>query len=228
VSSDKRFVLAGVPAGPGRALDLGGGRGELRAALESRGYEYVNVDLGPAGRGAVGGDAHRLPFASGSFDLVVSCDSLEHFTDPGSAVREVRRVLTDGGSFVIWVPFLHPFHGTDYYRYTPLGLRLLLDRGGFTVQAIRAPLWVFSVLAQAVVAVLSRVGMAGVEHALERGAAWLDGRSARFRRPEASFAAAYLVLARAAADDHAIGTREAERLAPPKPVARVAGRARCG
>lgn len=220
MASDKRYVLSGVPPGSGRALDLGGGQGELRGPLESRGFAYVNLDIAPAGPRAVRGDAHRLPFASASFDLVVSSDSLEHFTDPGIAVAEVRRVLKERGTFVIWVPFLHPFHGNDYYRYTPLGLRLLLERGEFRVHTIQAPLWVFSVVGQAVVTLLSRVGMSAVERAVERGAAWLDRRFARFRRGEAGFAAAYLVVASPEGEESGAA---AARIAP---AAR--GIARCG
>jgi nucleoside-diphosphate-sugar epimerase len=48
VSSDKRHVVSAVQPGSGWALDPGGGDGELAAALSSRGYRYVNLDLRPA------------------------------------------------------------------------------------------------------------------------------------------------------------------------------------
>lgn len=38
------------------------------------------------------GDIRRLPFASGSFELVLCLEVLEHLGDPLRAVREVRRV----------------------------------------------------------------------------------------------------------------------------------------
>jgi ubiquinone/menaquinone biosynthesis C-methylase UbiE len=86
--------------------------------LERLGYRYVNVDLTlGAGRGAVGGDAHGLPFSSDTFDIVISSDSLEHFTQPIVALSGVRRVLRPNGFVIIWVPFMHPFHGNDYYRW---------------------------------------------------------------------------------------------------------------
>ncbi len=196
MSGDKRYVLVQVPAGSGRVLDLGGGSGALRGPLRERGYAYTNLDLAPRGRGAIVGDAQRAPFAAGCFGLVVAADSLEHFPDPRAAVAEVRRVMEPDGRFVIWVPFLHPFHGDDFWRYTPLGLRTLLEDGGFSIESIQAPLWVASVVAQAFLVPLAKLGMGGLERPLERGAAWIDARLARFQGPDMSFAAAYLVVAR--------------------------------
>lgn len=196
MSSDKRYVLSAVERGSGWALDLGGGRGELGSSLGRLGYRYANVDLRPAGRGAVGGDVDRLPFADAVFDLVVSSDSLEHFPRPEDALRETRRVLRTGGTLLIWVPFLHPFHGDDLFRYTPLGLRYLLDRAGFRVLRIDSPLSLASLLAQALVTMLQRIGLSALERPIERSAAWVDARIAGRKGRGSSFAAAYLVTAR--------------------------------
>ena len=70
--------------------------------LERKGWRYVNADLRP-GRNvsAVCADAHWLPFRDGVFGLIVAKDSLEHFENPWQAIKEVRRVLADGGTFVI-------------------------------------------------------------------------------------------------------------------------------
>jgi len=46
----------------------------------------------------------ELPFADGSFDVVVAGELLEHLADPGAAVAHVRRVLRPGGRFVGSVP----------------------------------------------------------------------------------------------------------------------------
>jgi SAM-dependent methyltransferase len=196
VSGDKRYLLARVPAGSGRALDLGGGVGMLRAPITARGYDYVNLDMTPVGGRAVRGDAHRLPFSDAAFQVIVSGDSLEHFPEPRQAIAEARRVVVADGRFVIWVPFLHPFHGDDFYRYTPLGLRHLLEGEGFEIESIEAPLWAASVMAQILIAPLQRAGLGGLEGPLERAGAWLDARLARFQSRDMSFAAAYLVVAR--------------------------------
>ncbi len=52
------------------------------------------------------GDAGKLPFASGSFDLVLSILAFEHFLDVPAVIAEVARVLRTGG--VLWA-CIHPF-----------------------------------------------------------------------------------------------------------------------
>ena len=196
MSTDKRHVLAAVPAGGGLALDLGGGAGELSSALGGLGYQYVNLDPAARGAGAVAGDAQGTPFRTGAFSLVVSSDSLEHIADPRAALREVRRLLAPEGSFIVWVPFLHPFHGDDYYRYTPLGLRYLLEGEGFRVDRLEAPLWISTVIATALLSWSRRGGSNRPGRGVERAASWLDARLSRFKGPNMSYAAAYLVVAR--------------------------------
>jgi len=106
-----------VPAEPGRALDLGAGRGIVAHALAREGWEVVAVEPDPSavvGAGAVrqlAGDAgveidvvqewgERLPFRDGSFDLVVARAVLHHARDLPALCREVARVLASDGRFV--------------------------------------------------------------------------------------------------------------------------------
>lgn len=123
-----------VPPGSGLALDLGGRHGELAEPVTARGYTYVNIDFSrpPAG---VQGDAHRLPFPAETFQIVLSVDTLEHFAEPWTVLAEVQRVLLPGGRLYIWVPWMHPFHGDDLWRYSPLGLRQMLAAAGLTVES---------------------------------------------------------------------------------------------
>jgi SAM-dependent methyltransferase len=60
------------------------------------------------------GDVAELPFAPGSFDLVVSTFSLRHWADPGTGLDEIARVLRLGGRALIWdlgSGFFGLFHG---------------------------------------------------------------------------------------------------------------------
>jgi SAM-dependent methyltransferase len=197
MSSDARWVMSKVPDGGGAALDLGGGDGRFYELLTARGYRYTNLDITPSGPGAVKGDAHDLPFSQSTFDLVVSCDSLEHFHDPLTVLKEVERVLKPGGTLVIWVPFLHPFHSTDYYRYTPLGIQHLLSTARLQLVSLEAPLGLFSVVAQAVLVELRRGRLVALERPIERAAEWLDQKLRRWQSG-GSFALAYLTVARKA------------------------------
>lgn len=176
-------------------LDLGGGGGALNRPVSQRGYEYFNIDVDPRGAGRrVSGDAHKLPFRDRCFDYVVSSDTLEHFYDPLHAIVEVRRVLKPDGRFVIWVPFLQAFHENDYYRYTPLGIEWLMNQAGFRILAFEAPLWIFSVFAQALLVLLQRIGLGFFEGILEAAAEKMDRIFVRLRSDSASFAAYYLIV----------------------------------
>jgi ubiquinone/menaquinone biosynthesis C-methylase UbiE len=47
------------------------------------------------------GDVSSMPFAEGSFDLVVCQAAFKNFSRPGQAIEQMHRVLRDGGTAVI-------------------------------------------------------------------------------------------------------------------------------
>lgn len=51
-------------------------------------------------------DMHAMPFAGGSFDIVVHSDTLEHVADPLRALSECRRILASGGALCFTVPIV--------------------------------------------------------------------------------------------------------------------------
>jgi SAM-dependent methyltransferase len=79
---------------------------------------------------------HRI--ADNMFDLVILDQTLEHLREPDRALAEVRRVLKSGGVAIVTTPFLIPVHAGngygDYYRWTPDGLALVLQRAGFDAE----------------------------------------------------------------------------------------------
>jgi SAM-dependent methyltransferase len=100
-------------------------------------------------------DTRCLPFGNGSFDLVVSPSTLDHFPDPddlGRSLRELARVLTPGGRLIITLdnrqnifdPLLRVVNRwgwTPYYlgrSYTARELRKVLESAGFLVQETTA------------------------------------------------------------------------------------------
>ncbi len=202
MSGDLRFLQEAIPSGQGVALDLGGGRGLMRPLLEKLGYRYLNLDVQRLGNGAptVLGDAHALPLVDRCLDLVVSKDSLEHFLQPSVVVDQVLRVLKPGGRFVIWVPFMHPFHGNDYWRFTPLGLQEILK--DFTIERLESPLGAFSVVGLVVVEFAKRMGMVFLESFIKTISWHLDRLVQRLRTKPRSFAAAYLIVAYKSNEEH--------------------------
>lgn len=97
-----------------RVLDLGCGRGgvveliwrevELAAGLDPDSPSLSEHRA--QGMPVVRGVGERLPFATASFDLVVSVWVMEHLEQPEAMLREVRRVLRPGGHFVFLTPNL--------------------------------------------------------------------------------------------------------------------------
>ena len=70
---------------------------------------------------AVRADVYRLPFRSGTFDLVWNSSTLEHLEASREALAEMRRVTKEGGWVFIGVP----------YRCGPLGFQPWIKRTAF-------------------------------------------------------------------------------------------------
>jgi SAM-dependent methyltransferase len=105
------------PRPPGRALDLGAGRGIASFALARDGWKTTALEPDPgaiAGAGAIRSLAaesgldieivqergERLPFADGSFALVFGRAVLHHAGDLGAFCKEAARVLAPGGTLI--------------------------------------------------------------------------------------------------------------------------------
>ena len=93
-----------------RALDVGG-RGIVAPMLAARGIDCVSMDLSAAmvrarrGRAvAVVADEEFLPFAPGSFDLVVASLSLHWVNDLPGALIQLRRALRPDGLLLASMP----------------------------------------------------------------------------------------------------------------------------
>ncbi len=113
----ERLLHHGVS--PGHALDIGTGPGHIPvlAAERAPALSITAIDLaeemlararkrveaaGLSDRITVRrGDAKRLPFADGSFDVVFSNTILHHIEEPVRLLAEARRVLKPGGALLI-------------------------------------------------------------------------------------------------------------------------------
>ena len=95
-------------------LDVGCGTGELLRAVHTKfpdtactgldlSEQMLTVAREKLGGAAelLRGDAERLPFADGSFEALLCCDSFHHYPDPDAALSEMARVLQPGGVLLL-------------------------------------------------------------------------------------------------------------------------------
>jgi SAM-dependent methyltransferase len=79
-------------AGAQTALDVATGGGHVARRLREAGLEVTTLDAAAGMQPDVVAPAEQLPFADGSFDLVVSRLGTHHFADARAAMREMARV----------------------------------------------------------------------------------------------------------------------------------------
>ena len=128
-----------------RFLDVACGTGDLAAAAAKRGAHAEGLDFAAtmvAKASAIHssarfkeGDAERLPYPDSTFDAVSCSFGLLHLQNPEEAVREVRRVLKDGGryAFTVWCS---PDQGGDFFK---LVLEAVQRHGSLDVPLPPAP-----------------------------------------------------------------------------------------
>ncbi len=118
-----RLLALGAEQWPrsSRIVELFCGRGNGLHALEGMGFDdLTGVDLSErlleqfAGNAMLYvADGRALPFADGSFDIVIVQGGLHHLSDiPGdlsSVLGESHRILRDEGRFIAVEPWLTPF-----------------------------------------------------------------------------------------------------------------------
>jgi malonyl-CoA O-methyltransferase len=107
-------LLRGMPATPRRLLDIGAGTGMLLRELAERypAAELTGLDLAfgmsltaranlaaQSSASCLTGDAERLPFGGGVFDLVVSTSTFQWLESLDRVSAEAFRVLARGGWF---------------------------------------------------------------------------------------------------------------------------------
>lgn len=132
--SRRRFVtVTGMTSekSGGRALDVGCGWGYNLFLLRSRGFDTCGIDIVQNDFYAakkiaeangyfnklLGADMSALPFEDRTFSAVTAVETFEHvfFPDRVNAVREVARVLIQGGTFILSTP--------NYYSLVEAGKR---------------------------------------------------------------------------------------------------------
>ena len=89
----------------------------------------INLDIDAFQNVTVVGDAHVLPFINDSIDCVFIMQVIEHLQNPFLAIKEIFRVLKNGGYVFALVPFLEGYHTypSDYQRFSRTGVQELFS-----------------------------------------------------------------------------------------------------
>jgi ubiquinone/menaquinone biosynthesis C-methylase UbiE len=103
-----------------RTLEVACGRGGFVRALARNGAWACGLDFSLAAvrigkqrslqsksessAAFIQGDAHALPFPDNCFDMLVSCETIEHLPFPLKGVREFHRVTRPGGILFLTTP----------------------------------------------------------------------------------------------------------------------------
>lgn len=160
-----------LPSKIERLLDVGCGDGYFIGMLKNKCEECYGVDVSPLRienaqnkfKGQV--NVHfklcdvdeGLPFPDLFFDVVTCIAVLEHVLNPPRVVKEINRVLKNGGTFIVQVPNIASFPyrinllfgklpvtggfymGADWehlHWFTKSVLQELLSKSGFKIEAI--------------------------------------------------------------------------------------------
>jgi SAM-dependent methyltransferase len=140
---------------PGKALDIGCGRGLLINKLRQQGWDVRGTELSDRAadyaRNVLGlrvttQSLQEAGYPDGEFDLVILWHVLEHMHHPHAVLSEVRRILRPGGRLVLAVPNFgswearwgreHWFHLNvpgHLTHFTPGTLKKALERVGLQV-----------------------------------------------------------------------------------------------
>jgi len=96
-------------------------------------WKYVGADLRPGPNVDICMTSEfEIPLGSGSVDLVISGQCLEHCRNPFRLVSEATRILRDGGLMLLVAPFVFFEHKEpiDCFRFLPDGMEAIFEECG--------------------------------------------------------------------------------------------------
>lgn len=96
--------------------------------------QWTGCDMQPGSGVDVVANMHNPPAEWKSrFTGILCSEVLEHVARPWLALPKIHEIMQPGGWIIVTTLTSFPIHGfpDDYYRYTPSGLKLLLEDAGF-------------------------------------------------------------------------------------------------
>ncbi|MEO1677554.1 MAG: class I SAM-dependent methyltransferase [Pseudomonadota bacterium] len=126
-------------------LETGCGGAQLRDWATARGLGYVGTDVSLSrvhghlqsyGGADLLCDAHALPLADASVDVVYASAVYEHLALPHVAASEAARVLKPCGLHLGSMSFMEPWHDESYAHMSPNGVYRMLASAGLVPRHI--------------------------------------------------------------------------------------------
>lgn len=128
----------------GVLVDLGCGTAPFKDFLLTYCDKYIGVDWAETthelNANVVSDLNVRINLEDGVADSIISISVMEHLCEPQVFLNESYRILKPVGTIVLQVPWQWKVHEAphDYFRYTPYGLRHLLEKAGFVDVEVEA------------------------------------------------------------------------------------------
>lgn len=126
----------------GKVLDIGCGRQKLKDVIEKRGLSYTSLDhptIYERQRSRtlpdIFADITSIPLHDGSINSALLLMVLAHLSDPEKGLKEIYRILKNGGQVFISTVENYPAHDLpdDYFRYRLSGIISLCKKTGFKI-----------------------------------------------------------------------------------------------
>jgi SAM-dependent methyltransferase len=158
VSNRDAWVAAEAARIPAHSLvlDVGAGAGPFRNLFAHCDYRAHDFAQEPSTIGKYTlldycSDITSIPAADGTFDVILCTEVLEHVPEPIRAVREMARLLRQGGTLLISAPLASLLHQEPYHFYggfTQHWYRRFLPEAGFRIERIEQNGGFFQLFAQ--------------------------------------------------------------------------------
>lgn len=128
MNRDLESFFAGLPPADTSVIEVSG---DLRGDIPWKSYRSLVYP---------GFDVCASSVSEDDADLVICEQVLEHVLDPCLAARNLARLVRPRGMVLVSTPFLVRIHKQpeDYWRFSPIGLRRLLEGANLEVEWVRS------------------------------------------------------------------------------------------
>jgi len=121
----------------GTLVDLGCGEAPYKDFFLQYVDKYIGVDwtnsLHNIKADVISNLNEKIDLPDEIADVVIALSVMEHLCEPQVFLNESFRILKKGGVMILQVPFQWWVHEEpyDYFRFTPYGLKYMLEKAGF-------------------------------------------------------------------------------------------------